>query len=381
MSCSHRYLNYCRLQACQKGKESMKLGLSQAFRFGVLVLELILWIGVVGASLVQVPRGRIQAEIDDASPGATIPIPSGTYLENLVISKSLILKGEGQDKVIVKGAEEGRPAILIESDHPIEVQVKGFMITKGGVCIRGRAKAALSENKIANSEQDGILVWNWAQAIIENNRILNSKWNGIHAGYEAQVIVKNNEISGGREDGIVVSFSARATISNNLIKDNKGLYSRGILMENEAQATIENNEISGNREGGIWLRSSANALIKYNRIFDNGGFGISMWDLAQATIQNNRVTGNTIGIYMGGSAKATITNSIISGNRGNGIELAGSAHLNVLDSRIQENKHWEATFSNATATIKWGLIILGALLVGSLAWMNRRRLVQRSSGG
>jgi len=53
----------------------------------------ILLANCANATVVVKPGERIQAAIDAAHPGETIEVSSGTYLESLVIDRSLILKG------------------------------------------------------------------------------------------------------------------------------------------------------------------------------------------------------------------------------------------------------------------------------------------------
>ena len=63
----------------------------------------------------------IQQAINNALAGDTVYVKSGTYSENLIITKSLSLVGENKDSTIIVGS--GNTACLIQHDN---VNVTGF---------------------------------------------------------------------------------------------------------------------------------------------------------------------------------------------------------------------------------------------------------------
>src|ERR671919_299382 len=65
-------------------------------------------------SLITVPRDypTIQSAIDAASPGDTIKVLPGIYIEPLTISKSLTLVGTGTQSTIIKATTELGPHVL-----------------------------------------------------------------------------------------------------------------------------------------------------------------------------------------------------------------------------------------------------------------------------
>ncbi|MGB5099457.1 MAG: hypothetical protein WBN94_02510 [Methanothrix sp.] len=62
---------------------------------------------------------RIQAAIDAAYSGETIEVSSGTYLESLVIDRSLILKGISSESGLPRVESENGPAITVKANGVI----------------------------------------------------------------------------------------------------------------------------------------------------------------------------------------------------------------------------------------------------------------------
>jgi hypothetical protein len=107
-------------------------------RFAVnlmLVFTLLLCAGVahVYGSTINVPVGNsIQAAIDAASPGDTIQLSSGTYTENIVINKRIILQGNGPTNTIIASASPGVSVVTITAggdDAVNRLIVKDLRIT------------------------------------------------------------------------------------------------------------------------------------------------------------------------------------------------------------------------------------------------------------
>ena len=102
----------------------------------------ILLLSVGFAGIIEVPQDRstIQDAIDSASPGDEILVDDGTYVENILIEKDIILRSiNGADVTTIDGgspdADEYGSSILIRpesgSSHKPIVQIDGFKIING----------------------------------------------------------------------------------------------------------------------------------------------------------------------------------------------------------------------------------------------------------
>ena len=71
---------------------------------------------------------RIQDAVDAANDGDTVFVYSGTYYENLIVNKSIILRGEDRDATVINGGGRGY-VICVLADS---VNISTFSIRNAG---------------------------------------------------------------------------------------------------------------------------------------------------------------------------------------------------------------------------------------------------------
>ena len=121
---------------------------------------------------------RIQDAINNAKAGATLLVYSGTYNENVIVNKPLILKGidNGWGKPIINSSEVGYSAI-IQGESPYSIALRVGNITLDGFKTMGYYSGISVEsnnNKITNvtvlEKNSGIRLINSTNIIMENNK-------------------------------------------------------------------------------------------------------------------------------------------------------------------------------------------------------------------
>jgi len=344
----------------------------------------------------------IQDAIDAAEDGCTILIRFGTYRENLFISKSLILKGAGRGRTVLKGIRQGWPVIRIESERSINVTVQGLTITgaqalpdhfcadrnrylcPGGIQIWGQVRTLIKDNMITNNADDGVDVLNKGYAKIVGNLISGNGYEGIHVQNGSQAEIVDNEVSSNGEIGVLIWRSSRAEIKGNKIANTR-LHSQskigdGIEVIDDSTATIEDNTITGNARYGIFVGGSyyyadpswrflpstvriinnkiennryvgiyvnnSTAIIEKNTIKNNRDRGIWGQDYARLTIASNTITSNVVaGIGIGPHTTAEIRGNEVShtqkdrhGDFGRGIDVEDYSEVTVAENNIHGNK-------------------------------------------
>lgn len=201
---------------------------------------------------------RIQEAINanETLNGHTIVVDGGVFYENIVISKSLILMGQGNNLTIIDSCGKG-DVIYLKANN---TRVKGFTVRNG---------------------VNGIEMAPWTSGhVIEDNIVLHND-QGISGHYDCKnITVHNNTITLNNVCGVRMLFS-NSTINNNLICNNGNadnwLWSSGIeivMGVGPADIYCINNTIVGNavrdNNYGIWaIRYSVNNTFIHNNFINN----------------------------------------------------------------------------------------------------------------
>jgi len=243
---------------------------------------------------------RIQNAIDNSSNGDTVFVydDSSPYYENVVVDKSITLKGENKETTVINGS--GIDSVIeVSTDH---VHIEGFTVT----------------NCLYNSSEAGINIftdWN----TIRNNNIAENQCMGIRLSGSLYNLIENNTLKDNRGYHISLRESNNNTVQNNTLtqSDNWLHECIGIWLSHSSDNLIENNEITGTRTDGIFLDSSYNVIR--NDVFEiimNHDI-ISGWcwyGIGLSYSCNNIITGNKILDSVMGIDLSYSSNNIITGN-------------------------------------------------------------------
>jgi len=192
------------------------------------------------------PFRHINDGIAAANAGDTVSVSSGTYTENVLITKNMTLIGESKDTTYIDGGGSGRSLYLSGSDtNPIWVDVSGFTIQNAG----GGGFACTACSYVVNGD-------------ITNNKIINSvEGDGIQMYHCQGMTISNNVISGNKMAGISVLLSDQNVFSTNIIQQNqKGIHLSSFSDSND----ITGNTIRDNSVYGIYVVQSSNNVFSHN---------------------------------------------------------------------------------------------------------------------
>lgn len=203
----------------------------------------------------------IQAAINAATSGDTIQVASGTYLERVVVNKSLTLVGNG---AVIDGEKKGNVLTVNVGN----VVLSGFTIQNGtnGVVIYGSNATLISNNTIALNDFSGISI-NYSNATdISGNTILNSSFQGLFFDHSHQNNIKDNIISNNTGNGISLHYSINNKISNNTVTKNRV----GLQLTSYSNSNIIwGNSLTFNSFYGLITMNSSGNVISRNNFIEN----------------------------------------------------------------------------------------------------------------
>lgn len=301
----------------------------------------------------------IQKAVDMIAEGGTILVAPGIYDENLIIKKSLTLRGEGKEpkEVQIIGAESGRSVIRIESGKEIKVEIENLTAAKAKgetsiITASGKAKVTANQINVTEGEFFGIVV-NGGRIVINNSVISRNVITGVMVNNNGEAIIKNSEISWTKPSetrpGTVVIgvnvYHGKAQISDSQIFANGW---RGVEIGScIASATIQGSRIFNHWDAGVNI-ACGEATIQNSEIFntnprlvlgryylpDGSGTGI-MTNQGKIFVKGNVIRSNKYGISW--QAAGTIKQNQIYGNERYGISLFAAKSTSISSNFIYDN--------------------------------------------
>jgi parallel beta-helix repeat protein len=252
----------------------------------------------VGEVLIVENGESIQDAVNGATPGDTIRIMPGTYIETVYIDKdSIRLIGviEEGNWPTLEGEGRLNDAILYSGNN---IVVENLKITH----YKGNAIMGQAGNNFE----------------IRNNLIVDTGIYGVFPQLGQNGIIEGNIISGIEDAAIYVGMSDNVHVAHNEVFDSVA----GIEIENSRHAIVENNYVHNNTGGvlafitpGLPIKTTRDVIIRNNFIIDNNtanfgapgstvagipaGTGVLIMAADEVVIEDNIITGNkTAGILV-----------------------------------------------------------------------------------
>ena len=289
------------------------------------------------------PGESIQAAIDVASPGDTIIVRDGTYIENVDVNKDhLTIQSEnGAGVTTVRSANPGiqdKNVFTITADH---VTINRFTVqgatqyANAGIYLNGSNAdnieyCTISNNIISNNER-GINAYHSANNILAGNTLLNNGL-GIFL-YFSSVNTLIDTIANSNYWGIYLAFSPNNILTNNQMFDNNyNFYVQGFVLSDYINNVDTSNKING--MSIQYLIGEKNLTI--DSTWDIGYLGLI--NCEDITVKDIAIANNGAGLMVSYSNGLTLDNINVSNNH-YGIYLYRS-YTNVLVNNIVSNNTW-----------------------------------------
>jgi nitrous oxidase accessory protein len=290
----------------------------------------------------------IQEAVNAANDGDTIFVRNGTYVENVVVNKTVSLIGEDRDNTIVDGNSIGNVVSIIANN----VSVTGFTVQN---CATAYMSGGIHTSSLGN---------NISHNVVKNSLAIPDAC-GIWLDNSSHNTVYDNIVFSNGLAGIYLEDSNNNTISYNDVFSNPY---EGIFLVSSDNNVLTSNEVSLNMDTGIYLMASENNTISSNYAIENGngiflegsnhnmvcnnnaslrntqspaaGLGITLRHASDNIVSGNIALNNTLGMNVCfGSYGNIITDNTFSSNN-YGIELAVDVVNNtVCGNTVSKNNY------------------------------------------
>ncbi len=168
----------------------------------------------------------IQAAVDAARPGDKVRVPTGTYRENVLVTKNNI-SIEGGPGAVMDGTGLAGDTGITVTPTASATRIDGFRLSglqiqnyrENGVLLVSVDKFRISHGKYTNDDQYGIFPVLSSKGLIELNHVSGANDTGIYVGQSADVLVKRNHVSDCTV-GIEIENSSNIEVRDNTAIEN-----------------------------------------------------------------------------------------------------------------------------------------------------------------
>jgi parallel beta-helix repeat protein len=199
----------------------------------------------------------IQDAINAATDGDTVFVRNGTYSNDIIVSKPLLLVGEAPDSTIINGT------VSIESNN---VEIGKLCVEGGQGIILENVKGCVINDTISRgSHSFGVALLNTSDSQISFCKMYSNYYDGICLDHISNNnTISYNDIHDVNRDGIGVGQSTLNTIeANRIVNVGTGLH----MYYSDGNTVRENNVTSCYT--GIWVEHSTLNKLYHNSFADN----------------------------------------------------------------------------------------------------------------
>lgn len=284
----------------------------------------------------------IQEAIDAANPGDTIFVYAGTYPEHVIVNKTVTLKGEDEEKVIVTGGGTGKVFSVTANG----VSIFHFTIRDGKYAVHAYMTDRLvMDYNIVTNYTTGLYFYKTTDSWVTYNDISYGEY-GIEAYFVYDDAFRYNDISYNTKYGAKgYDVELKNCFNwNHFYKNKVGYW----YDPDEPLDTLEfDGNILEDNEIGIKVNGSSTINLTNNTLINND-IGIYILE-ASPLIMSNTLTGNRIGIYCEDSSSLILENTITGSDRGIYCEDASPV---IKENDIADSSEYDLYLDGSTARVE-----------------------------
>lgn len=247
----------------------------------------------------QMPRRgdftTITEAIEKSEPGTKIIVKPGFYQEGLVIDKPLEIIGDGDPgEVVVKAIDKAVILFRTTMGRVANLTLKEAGGSDSHAVDISQGRLELEDCDITSQSLSCVFIRNGADPRLRRNRIHDSKQAGILVYDNGQGTLEDNDIFGNALAGVEIREGGNPTLRRNRIHDGK---EGGVYINQNGLGTLEDNDIFGNAYAGVSVISGGSPIVRRNRINKNNFHAVWVQKAGGGTFEGNDLRENAKGAW------------------------------------------------------------------------------------
>ncbi len=268
---------------------------------------------------VSAPLKSITKAICNASPGQTIKIGPGAYMESVIIYAF----GNDSAPITISGDTSAGSRPVMDGNGSLTM----------GIAVAESNNIVIANLEFRNFTDEGVYVVSGSSFTLSNCEIKNNGFASIDPDFQGEgfgiqvsdtrsIVIENSSFTGNgpgpdrRAKTIMGTGIDTFAVNGGVIRGNisSGNIGGGVLVEDGTNIVVENNTIEGNDldasadgwwDAGVWIDGGTNITVRNNVIRNNFGPAIEVSDEGAQypsssygyLVENNEITGNYWAIY------------------------------------------------------------------------------------
>lgn len=270
---------------------------------------------------------NVQDGVDSVASFGKVIVQSGTYNENVIISKSLKLEGTNKQYSILQGdgAGVGIYAASVHSISIVDLNIKDYQV---GISLVDCTDVKASYN-IIEDNGFGVVFYYSLRCEVSSSHIQNNEYSGVFVDHSKSCRVYYNEVNDNLVTGINTYFAEKCSIWDNTVYNNP----IGIHVVNNRYTRLEYNNLNNN-DIAMQLDYSIYCKIDQNTITASSDYGIKMSYFGSTHIYYTSITNCGRGIYIDNSGFNYVNYNSISNCFWLGIEIHNSEYCDIKHNTV-----------------------------------------------
>ncbi|MFD3586147.1 right-handed parallel beta-helix repeat-containing protein [Streptomyces sp. NPDC058683] len=277
-----------------------------------------------------------------ASPGDLVVIAPGTWTENLVLDRAVVLTAEhGRGSVVIAAPPGEAPAVTVDGPDCAlhNITVWGSDAGRPAVSVSPGAGLVLEECSVEggrvqakgpDDEEGGTTA-----VVLRRCRLEGARLAGLHLAGGVRARVEDTAVTGVDGTGVVLSGTASLDAVRLRLERTTG---SGVRLRGRSRLRLTDSVLAGSGRAGLLLEDATEATAGESRIETPGAAGVHLTGSARAELTDCKIRGAAAsGLVVQETARLSASGCFVADAGANGLLVTGAGEADLADCRIDRS--------------------------------------------